>query len=100
MSVKPYTMKELQAWAEEATLHGMQRPGARLEATVREMERLREFQEKNRQLERRMTALEIHLKRALKICEKYECVDERCTCPGWHVRETEAVKTLLKGAKQ
>jgi len=100
MPVKPYSMKELREWTEEAAAHGMQRPSSRLVATVEEVERLRAFQEKNRQLERRMTALEIHLKRALKICEMYECVDEKCTCPGWHVRETEAVKTLLKGAKQ
>jgi len=49
-----------------------------------------------RRLGVRMLAMEIHLKRALKVCEKYECVDEACTCPGWHQRDTEAARRVLE----
>lgn len=95
--MKPYTMQELEAWEAEALAHGMSRPESRLVLTVKELERLRPLLEKTRQLERRVVALEIHLKRSLKICEQRTCERENCKCRGWHSRDTEAVKTLLKG---
>lgn len=96
VKTKQYTVKELTEWERDALRDGMPRPTEKLWATVREVERLKAFQEKNRQLERQVTALKIHLKRALNICEKFECADEACTCPGWHSRETKAAKELLK----
>lgn len=49
-----------------------------------------------RKLSLRVLAMEIHLKRALRVAEQYECVDEACKCPGWHSRDTEAARRVLE----